>query len=154
MAGFKFNVPFKSISLAAAGTEKAIAGIKAPANQDVHVTDLDCMFTGVSGEAEPLEARFARITVDTGTPSAITAVLRDNRLAGAVQSVCRSYGTLPTITPNTDLWVGRIHPQGGVMKDTEFKDFWIARGTEAVLLVTIPTGGPAAKATGQISAEE
>lgn len=154
MARLKFNIPFKNITLAAAGTEKAIVGFKAPAQQDVALIDFKVFPNGQSGDAKHLEARISLITVDSGTPSDVTEVKRDGRVAGAVQTTGRTYGALPTITANSDLWVGKIHPQGAILEDVEWKEITIARGTEAVLLVTVPTGGTVVDVTGQLGCEE
>ena len=154
MAGFYFNVPFTDVQLETAPGEMAVASIKAPTNQDVRITDLEIYFTGIDGAAEPIQVRLVRITVDSGTATAVTEVSKDNRLGGTIQSVCRHTFTAdPTITANTDLWVGRIHAQGGNAKDYEFKNVWVARGTEVALCVKVLTG-TAVKATGQLGAEE
>lgn len=154
MAGFPVNVPFSAVALATAGTEKGIVSVKAPTNQDLKLTDMEFMFNGTSGEAEPIQVRLMRITVDSGTATALTEVSKDNRLSGTIQAVCRhTFSALPTVTANTELWVGLAHPQGGILKDVEFKNIWIARGTEVCLLMKIVTGS-VVNVTGQLSLEE
>ena len=155
--GFPFNIPYgidEDITLATAGTWKGLVSAKAPTANDVQLTGASCFFSGVAGDGEPIVLRLVRITVDSGTATAVTEVGTDNRVAGTIQTVGRkNFTALPTVTADTVLFGARIHPQGGVMVDLEFKKVWVARGTEVCLLALVKSGTPP-MACGNLYGEE
>lgn len=155
MAGLNLSISFDDVTLTV-GSFKTVLCVKAPTNQMVRVKSIWQAFSGVAGDAAPLDVRLMRTTAASGTGITVVAQKLCTSLSATAQTTARKNFTVEPTADGTDpyLYWHKVHPQGASAKESTFDECFIKEGTELALQIKVPSGGTAVTTSGHMIVEE